>query len=146
MNYAKIFLFLIFNFSLWLLFQGGKLGEKTLRPTTEFVTSYNKLVDLATNPLIEIASILPLDEDRLQVCYTPVADMEESSSTTSVVHAAWTTCWGRVLLYNYLDMVGDRAGYHDTGKTFHWFSDRGAYVQKVDPFQAVFNSLVSRHA
>lgn len=68
-----------------------------------------------TNPLIEVKSILPLGESRLQVTFVPVEDMDDSSQTTSVVHAAFTTCWGRMHLYKFLDIVGDRAAYNDTG-------------------------------
>jgi hypothetical protein len=40
--------------------------------------------------------------------------MDECLPTTSLVHAAFTTCHGRLILYNYLDIVGERAAYHDT--------------------------------
>lgn len=64
---------------------------------------------------ITINTILPLNEDCLQLTYTPIEDVDESMPTTSIVHAAFTTCHGRLLLYKYLDIVGERAAYHDTG-------------------------------
>ena len=44
----------------------------------------------------------------------PVEDSEESLATSSLVHGAFTTCLGRLQLYQYLDIVKQRALYHDT--------------------------------
>lgn len=87
-----------------------------MRSKVEFVKNYAELSRLTEDSTIIISSILPLDDELLQVVYTPIADMEESLPTTSLVHAAFTTCHGRLLLYKYLDIVGERALYHDTGK------------------------------
>ncbi|KAE8738536.1 hypothetical protein FOCC_FOCC015980 [Frankliniella occidentalis] len=40
--------------------------------------------------------------------------MDDCLKTTSLIHAAQTTAHGRLLLYKYLDIVGERALYHDT--------------------------------
>lgn len=66
--------------------------------------------------MITIDSIVIIDDENLQVRYTPINDMEESLPTTSLVHAAWTTCHGQLLLYKYLDMVRLGAAYHDKGE------------------------------
>ncbi|KAK3929426.1 KiSS-1 receptor [Frankliniella fusca] len=50
----------------------------------------------------------------LRVNSMPVEDSEVSLPTSSLVHAAFTTCFGRIQLYRYLDLVGKRALYHDT--------------------------------
>lgn len=97
-------------------FLRGKLGEKVLRPTTVFLSSYGELINLAADPFIHLMSVIPLDEELLQVRYMPVSEMEDSLPTTSLVHAAMTTSLGRVLLYSFMDIVGDRTLYHDTGK------------------------------
>ncbi|XP_052122756.1 uncharacterized protein LOC127749285 [Frankliniella occidentalis] len=92
----------------------GKLGERTLRTKTEFVKNYAELARLTEDSTIKISSVLPLDDDLLQVVYTPHEDLEDSLPTTSLVNAAFTTCHGRIVLYNYLKVVGERALYHDT--------------------------------
>ncbi|KAK3929381.1 Methionine synthase [Frankliniella fusca] len=97
----------------------GKLGERTLRSQTTFVKSYAALAKLAEDETITVSSIIPYGDDVLQVCYTPHKDMDDSMPTTSLVHAAFTTCHGRMMLYEYLSVVDQRALYHDTGKEKH---------------------------
>ncbi|KAJ1518855.1 hypothetical protein ONE63_011531 [Megalurothrips usitatus] len=92
----------------------GKMGEKTLRALTKFVTTFSAWMALINDPKIEIRGILPIGEECLQVSYVPKEDSEDSLVTSSLVHAAFTTCYGRLHLYKYLDMVGGRALYHDT--------------------------------
>ncbi|KAK3924805.1 putative DNA polymerase [Frankliniella fusca] len=108
-NPGKRFLAKLILNSFW-----GKLGEKTLRSKTEFVRNYAELTRLTEDSTIEISSLMPLDDDLIQVVYTPHADMEDSLRTTSLVHAAFTTCHGRLMLYEYLSIVDERALYHDT--------------------------------
>ncbi|XP_052128233.1 uncharacterized protein LOC127750488 [Frankliniella occidentalis] len=90
------------------------MGERTLRPMTELVFDYGHLIQLTQNSAIVINSILPLSEECIQVRYTPKEQLDECFKTTSLIHAAQTTAHGRLLLYKYLDIVGERALYHDT--------------------------------
>jgi len=92
----------------------GKFGEKTLRPKTQLIYDYADLMKLVADPTKEVNSFIDLEEGCLHVSYKPVADSEESLPTSSLLHAAWTTCLGRLKLYSYLDIVKDRALYHDT--------------------------------
>ncbi|XP_052127745.1 uncharacterized protein LOC113213911 [Frankliniella occidentalis] len=108
-NPGKRFLAKLILNSFW-----GKLGERTLRSKTEFVRNYTELARLTEDSTIRISSIIPLDDKLLQVVYTPHEDMEDSLPTTSLVNAAFTTCHGRIKLYEYLKIVGQRALYHDT--------------------------------
>ncbi|KAJ1523104.1 hypothetical protein ONE63_000997 [Megalurothrips usitatus] len=108
-NPGKRFLAKLILNSFW-----GKMGEKTLRSQTVFVFDYGELISLCQDSTITINSILPIGEDCLQINFIPVEDMEDSLKTTSLIHAAFTTAHGRLLLYKYLDVVGERALYHDT--------------------------------
>ena len=92
----------------------GKFGEKTIRSKTVLLYSYADLIKLVTDPTKEITGFLDLSEECVQLCYKPLNDSEESLPTSSLLHAAFTTCFGRLQLYKYLDIVGDRALYHDT--------------------------------
>ncbi|MBW0532615.1 hypothetical protein O181_072330 [Austropuccinia psidii MF-1] len=92
----------------------GKMGEKTLRPKTQFVYDYSKLMNIVSDPTINVSGIVPLGDECLQVTYMPVEDSDESLPTSSLLHAAFTTCFGRLQLYKYLDMVKERALYCDT--------------------------------
>lgn len=95
---------------------GGKMGERTLRPQTIFIFDYGELVRRTQDTTIVINSIFPIGEDCLQVTFTPVEDMDQSLKTTSLIHAAYTTAHGRLLLYKYLDILKERCLYNDTGK------------------------------
>ena len=99
-----------------LFISGGKFGERSLRSQSAFVRSYEELMQLTLDETIIINSIVPLDEDCLQINYTSAADTDECLPTTSLVHAAWTTAHGRLSLYSALDTVGENALYHETGK------------------------------
>jgi hypothetical protein len=92
----------------------GKFGQKTVRSKAQLVYNYSELIRLAADPSLEVQSLLPLSDECLQVNYKPVADSEESLPTSSLVIAAFTTCYGRLHLYKYLDIVQDRGLYCDT--------------------------------
>ena len=92
----------------------GKMGEKTLRSKTELIYDYGQLKNIVADLYKQVQSLLPLTEDGLQVKWEPVADSEESLPTSSLLHAAFTTCFGRLQLYKYLNIVKERALYHDT--------------------------------
>ena len=78
------------------------------------VYDYADLIKTITDPSKEVTGVLDLSEECFQVSYKPVEDSEESLPTSSLLHAAFTTCLGRLKLYSYLDIVKDRALYHDT--------------------------------
>ncbi|XP_052125924.1 uncharacterized protein LOC127749915 [Frankliniella occidentalis] len=92
----------------------GKFGEKCLRSKTEFVYDYGELMHIISDPKKIVQTLLPLSETCLQVSWKPVNDSEESLPTSSLLHAAFTTCHGRMQLYQYLDTVRERAIYADT--------------------------------
>ena len=92
----------------------GKLGEQPIRSKAEIIYDYAELMRFVTDPNIEVQSLIALGEDCLQLTWKPIDDTEESLPTSSVVHAAFTTCLGRLQLFQYLDVVRARALYHDT--------------------------------
>ncbi|XP_026286850.1 uncharacterized protein LOC113212391 [Frankliniella occidentalis] len=92
----------------------GKFGERTLRPKTELIYDYSELIRIVLDPTRKVRAIVPQGETCLQVNWIPIEDTEVSLPTSSLLHAAFTTCFGRLQLYKYLDIVGKRALYHDT--------------------------------
>ena len=92
----------------------GKFGEKTLRSKTEIVYDYSELMQIVIDPTKKVQSLVPLGDECLQVAWKPVEDSDVSLPTSSLVHAAFTTCLGRLQLYRCLQIVGDRALYGDT--------------------------------
>jgi len=119
---------------------GGKLGERSLKPSTVFIHDYGELIRLIQNDTIVINFIVPYGDDCLQINYTPASEeIQDVSKTISLIHACQTTAHGRLLLYKYLDVVGERALYHDTGtlifKKLTFFSiflkERTAVITKL---------------
>ncbi|KAK3920747.1 putative DNA polymerase [Frankliniella fusca] len=92
----------------------GKFGEKTIRPKTEFIYTREQLMNIITDPTKIVSALLPLGEDCVQVTWKLIEDAEETLPTSSLIHAAFTTCFGRLQLYKYLDIVKERALYCDT--------------------------------
>jgi len=97
-----------FKCFIFYIFQGGKSGKNIEIKDSE-------LIRLANDSTTVINSTLPLGEDCLQVCFVHMEDMDKSLETTSLIHAAQTTAGERVLLYKYLDVVGELCIYNDTG-------------------------------
>lgn len=108
-NPGKRFLAKLILNSFW-----GKMGEKNLRNKTVFIHTYGQLIQYINDTTITIESILPLGDDTIQLVYRPVEDSEDCLPTTSLVHAAFTTAHGRMVLYKALDLVDERGLYHDT--------------------------------
>lgn len=94
------------------------MGEKTRRTKTKFVFSFTEMMSVLNDTTLEVRSMLPVGEECLQISCIDKEDHEASFVTTSIVNAAFTTCYGRLHLYKYLEMVEERAIYHDTGKIF----------------------------
>ena len=53
-------------------------------------------------------------DDLLEVVYTQHKDDVTPSTKTNIFIAAFTTCWARLKLYSYLDILGERVLYYDT--------------------------------
>ena len=102
----------------------GKFGEKTLRSKPIFIYNYGDLISIISDPTKKVSALLPLGENCLQVTLKDVEDSEESLPTSSLIHAAFTTCLGRIQLYKLLDVVKERAAYHDTDSVA-WLSRPG---------------------
>ena len=92
----------------------GKFGEKIIRSKTHLIYDYAELMKFVADPSIEFQNLIPLSDECLQLTCKPVDDSEESLPTSSLLIASFTTCFGRLQLYKYLDIVKERACYHDT--------------------------------
>lgn len=72
-------------------------------------------MEVLNDPTKHVQSIMPIGDDMLMLRYEPIEDADHSLSTSSVIHAAQTTAFARIRLYRYLQKVGKRVLYHDTG-------------------------------
>ena len=92
----------------------GKFGERQNKPTTEAIHSASHLYNKLTSPVIEVSQVRMCTDDVLEVVYTKDRDDVTPSCKINIFIAAFTTCWVRLKLYSYLDLLGERVLYYDT--------------------------------
>ena len=64
--------------------------------------------------MVEVRQIRLCTDDLLEVVYKYHADDSPPSNKTNIFITAFTTCWARLKLYSYLNILGDRVLYYDT--------------------------------
>ncbi|KAJ8677574.1 hypothetical protein QAD02_013361 [Eretmocerus hayati] len=72
------------------------------------------LLKLLTHPEKEVSDVLPINDDILFVSWRCRKEAVIPAPHTNVVIAAYTTAQARLVLYNYLERLGDRILYADT--------------------------------
>ena len=71
--------------------------------------------DLLTDSAVEVMSVRFINEDKVLVTYREDNEFILELPTTNVVIASWVTAQARLKLYEYLEKLGDRVMYKDTG-------------------------------
>lgn len=97
----------------------GKFGERQNKPQTEAISSPAKLFDKLTNAAINVQNLRLCNEDLLEVVFTHHDDNVPPSNKTNIFIAAFTTCWARLKLYDYLDLLGEQVLYYDTDSVIY---------------------------
>ena len=92
----------------------GKFGERENKPTTAVIPSPADLYRLLCNPLLEVSNLRLCTDDIMEAVYTSRTEDAHPSVKTNIFVAAFTTCWARLKLYSYLDLLGERVLYYDT--------------------------------
>lgn len=95
--------------SLW-----GKLGQRTDRSKRLIINDRDALLRLITDPSLEIQSMIGLTDDTVLFCYKLKEEAQQVSGNVNVAIAAYTTANARLVLYEYLKMLGERVLYFDT--------------------------------
>ena len=97
----------------------GKFGEKPNKPQPEAIYSAADLYSKLTSPVLEVQQLRMCTDDLLEVVYKHHADDSPPSNKTNIFIAAFTTCWARLKLYSYLDILGERVLYYDTDSVIY---------------------------
>ena len=97
----------------------GKFGERQNKPTTEAVYSPADLYSKLVSPVVEVSHLRFCTEDVMEIVYTRHADDATPSNKVNIFVAAFTTCWARLKLYSYLDILGERVLYYDTDSVIY---------------------------
>lgn len=88
-----------------------------------FVKHKNHLLNLMTNPSLEINSFSELSQDALLVSYKMREECTQMQPNVNVVLAAYTTAQARMHLYAYLDKLQERCLYYDTDSVIYTCKD-----------------------
>lgn len=104
--------------SLW-----GRLGMRQDKEKKVFVKHKNHLLNLMTNPSLEINSFSELSQDALLVTYKMREECTQTQPNVNVVLAAYTTAQARMHLYAYLDKLQERCLYYDTDSVIYTCKD-----------------------
>lgn len=92
----------------------GKFGQRENLPKTEVVSTHSRLVELLSDPDIEVTGILPVNDTAMYVNYVSTHEAITQSAHTNVAIAAYVTTQARLHLYSYLERLDRRVLYCDT--------------------------------
>ena len=74
--------------------------------------------DVTADPSIDLKDLTFLTEEAIMVGYSPISEeFQDTLKNGNVVIAAFTTAQARLKLYTYLEKLGARVIYMDTGKS-----------------------------
>ena len=97
----------------------GKFGERQNKPRVEACQSPHQLYTFLFDPIYELSSLRICNENVLEVVYTHTGDNVPSSTKTNIFIAAFTTCWARLKLYSYLELLQEQVLYYDTDSVIY---------------------------
>lgn len=92
----------------------GKFGEKDPKSKTVYEDSPDHVNKLLSNQEVEVEDIEFITEDTVMVKYRELREYSNPPAHASIIIAAYTTSYGRLHLYTYLEKLGDRVAYLDT--------------------------------
>ncbi|KAG8235182.1 hypothetical protein J437_LFUL015488 [Ladona fulva] len=113
--------------SLW-----GKFGQKEDHPQTRVIKSFGELCDVLTDPNIEVKGIIPCEEALFINCVIHKEALKPSKNVNIPI-ACYTTTHARLVLYEYLERLGDRVLYFDTDSIIYVEKD-GCWSPPTGPF------------
>ena len=96
-------------YSLW-----GKFGQRENLPTTEYVTTLSRFMELLLSHTTEVTNVHIINEDLLMVCYISKTPFIEPTGRTNIFIAAFTTGLARLKLYDLLARLQKDTLYYDT--------------------------------
>ena len=97
--------------SLW-----GKFAQRDNMKKVKYLTDPADFFNLLSNDGVEVKTIDSVSDQMVRVEYTNAAYFVEEQANVNVAIAAYTTAYGRLELYSYLERLGERVLYFDTGQ------------------------------
>ena len=96
----------------------GKLGQRDNMKKVVYFKEQGEFFNLLSNDAVQLKKIDSIGEKMVRVEYVNGDEFIEEQLNTNVIHAAYTTAFGRLHLYNCLDALGTRCLYFDTDSVF----------------------------
>jgi hypothetical protein len=114
--------------SLW-----GKFGQNPHMSKTCIIQEPEELVRILGAPNVKVKSVVDTLGSKIMINYIDHEDSEYESPLTNVVVAAITTSHARVMLYQLLDILGERVLYMDTDSVIY-YEPRGQPILKTGDY------------
>ena len=102
----------------------GKFGQRENLSQVEQCTSPNELYNILEDDTKQVLDIRFCTDEMIEVVYKDKEEAVVPCNKTNVFVAAFTTCWARLKLYSYLEILGEQVLYYDTDSVIYkWSSD-----------------------
>lgn len=112
----------------------GKFGQRENMPKTSYVTDPSEYFDMLTSNRQQVKDVSYVSDEMVRLQWVLDDNFVETSGRTNVVIAAYTTAQARLILYSYLETLGDRTLYADTDSVIftarpgEWSPSLGDYL------------------
>ncbi|XP_046428514.1 uncharacterized protein LOC124183710 [Neodiprion fabricii] len=97
----------------------GKFGQRENLVKTEVIKTRQQLLELLTNPEVEVSGLLPVNDEVLYVRWSHAQHSVEPSALANVVIASYTTAQARLKLFSFLEKLDRRVLYYDTDSVIY---------------------------
>ncbi|XP_055351662.1 uncharacterized protein LOC129597973 [Paramacrobiotus metropolitanus] len=96
----------------------GRLGMQDNKLNTMYISEPEKFYDMLLSGKHHVHSWDLFTDDIVQITYTTENGFVDRNPHTNVILAAFTTCWARLHLLKFMEMVEGRLLYFDTDSIF----------------------------
>ena len=97
----------------------GRFAMRANKPKTVVVTSLIELHNYLNSDKHEFKAPRIIDDQTIELTYVNKGEDAELAKDTNIYIAAFTTCWGRMMLYEALEILGERVLYYDTDSVIY---------------------------
>ena len=92
----------------------GRQAINLSRSKIEYFTEPDKFFKILRSPKFTVDDLRIINDEMIRVTVTPTEDFEPVNNQGSLILAIFCTSYGRLFLYDFLQILGDRVLYTDT--------------------------------
>ena len=97
----------------------GRFAMRANKAKTVQVTSMIELHNYLNSDEHEFKAPRIIDDETIELTYVSKEEDAELAKDTNIYIAAFTTCWGRLMLYEALDILDEQVLYYDTDSVIY---------------------------